>query len=385
EAYHPWYHCSDSYQQRVNVTNVNITVIHNTTVINNYNTYLRNPQDTSRINTVQYANRTVAVTAMRQADFASARSARTNMVQVNAQQITQAQIVAHPTIKPTVQSVAPRPVSVPVPVQRPTLLTQGGRQMVAAPGARPQPVPYRPLAGGAGVTGQENVGARGSSRQNPALNGNQPGNQPLVTRGGTPATPARPVSPSAPGSPQQPSYARPNFPVSGGQSGQLPNYPQRPAANPQQTQTNPNYPQRQVTPQQQANPQPAAAYPQRPLVNRNEAPAPRPTFQQQQPAFKQDPGRPLDPQQLQNLNQGRPAGPTRDAEYPPHPQGQPGYQAPARPAAQPQYRTAPVPQQVAPQYKPVPQPQSRPAPENRPAPRDSKDPKDSKDKDKQSK
>lgn len=54
-----------------------------------------------------------------------------------------------------------------------------------------------------------------------------------------------------------------------------------------------------------------------------------------QPAMEEHPGRPLEPQQLQNLREGRPAGPMRDREFPAHP-------APAQRAA-PQERKSEKP------------------------------------------
>lgn len=59
----------------------------------------------------------------------------------------------------------------------------------------------------------------------------------------------------------------------------------------------------------------------RPLFARTAPPAQQPTFQQRQPAMQRDPGRPLDPWQVRNIYSGRPAGPARAAEFPPHPQG----------------------------------------------------------------
>ena len=59
--------------------------------------------------------------------------------------------------------------------------------------------------------------------------------------------------------------------------------------------------------------------PAKELITRTPPPANLPTFEQRQPAFRQDPGRPLDPGQVNNLSQGRPAGPFRSTEFPPHP------------------------------------------------------------------
>ena len=74
-----------------------------------------------------------------------------------------------------------------------------------------------------------------------------------------------------------------------------------------------------------------------PLITRRQPPPPDPSFQQRQKAMQPDAGRPLEPQQIQNLRAGKPAGPRKDPEYPPHPQAQPA----ARPAPKPQ---APAPQ-----------------------------------------
>lgn len=322
EPYHPWYHCSPVYQQRVNVTNVNITVIHNTTIINNYNGYLRNPQDNSRLASVRYANRDAAVTAMRQTDFASARSARSAMVRVDPAELRNAQIVAHPPVQPTTQSFAPRPArAVPVPVRRPTLLTEGGRETQATPGARPQAVPYRPGAANPGNTGNrmnDRPVSRGAAPQTGAQRNTYPAEVPSQQPGHVQPSPVPSNNPGtqqdsasngyrrpAPGQPVPP---KPQPPEQRG--GQQP-YPQRPQPI-------------QTAPQQQ-----------RPLINRNEAPPSRPTFEQQQPALNEHPGRPLEPQQLNNLNQGRPAGPARDAEYPPHPQSDARRPQQSRPAPPP--------------------------------------------------
>jgi hypothetical protein len=60
----------------------------------------------------------------------------------------------------------------------------------------------------------------------------------------------------------------------------------------------------------------------RPLVSRSPTPPVTPPFEARQKAIAEHPGRPLEPQQMQNLRAGRPAGPPRDPE-PPHPAKQP--------------------------------------------------------------
>jgi hypothetical protein len=60
----------------------------------------------------------------------------------------------------------------------------------------------------------------------------------------------------------------------------------------------------------------------RPLVLRSPAPPATVPFVERQQAIAQHPGRPLEPQQIQNLRAGRPAGPHRDPE-PAHPKPPP--------------------------------------------------------------
>ncbi len=51
-------------------------------------------------------------------------------------------------------------------------------------------------------------------------------------------------------------------------------------------------------------------------------------FSAKEPALAQHPGRPLEPQQTQNLRAGKPAGPMQDKEYPPHPSSRESKPAP---------------------------------------------------------
>jgi len=55
------------------------------------------------------------------------------------------------------------------------------------------------------------------------------------------------------------------------------------------------------------------------LITRNAPPPPRVPFVQERPALAEHPGRPLEPQQVENLRYGRPPGEMRDREFPPHP------------------------------------------------------------------
>jgi hypothetical protein len=76
-----------------------------------------------------------------------------------------------------------------------------------------------------------------------------------------------------------------------------------------------------------------------PLVAKRPPPPENVPFPQRQQAMQAHPGRPLEPQQVENLRAGRPAGPMRDQEFPPHPvptiRAAPAPQPAPRPAANP--------------------------------------------------
>jgi len=74
---------------------------------------------------------------------------------------------------------------------------------------------------------------------------------------------------------------------------------------------------RPAPPERGAAGQPAPAPPR--WVTRRPLPAPAPPLSARQPAMQEHPGRPLEPQQVRNLQAGKPAGPMRDQEFPPHP------------------------------------------------------------------
>jgi hypothetical protein len=92
------------------------------------------------------------------------------------------------------------------------------------------------------------------------------------------------------------------------------------------------------------NPIVRQAYP-KPLMARTPPPPQNLPFGTRQKAMQPDPGRPLEPQQVQNLRNGRPAGPPRDKETLPHPT--------LRPAPRPAPPPKPAP-------KPAPKPDRRP-------------------------
>ena len=113
---------------------------------------------------------------------------------------------------------------------------------------------------------------------------------------------------------------------------------------------------------------PSSPAPSPVLITRHAPPPPEPSFQVRQGAMQPDEGRPLEPQQINNLRAGKPAGPARDTENPPHAAvgreaPQPRAQEAPRPAAQPAARPA-QPSAPAPRAQPAPrqpgQPQAKP-------------------------
>ncbi len=90
-----------------------------------------------------------------------------------------------------------------------------------------------------------------------------------------------------------------------------------------------------------------AAQPAAPVLVTRRTPPPRNLpFPERQKAMQPDNGRPLEPQQVDSLRAGRPAGARRDTEYPPHPQPAAGRQPAGREAGQ-AAPAAPAPRQPA--------------------------------------
>lgn len=117
-----------------------------------------------------------------------------------------------------------------------------------------------------------------------ALGGGRPAPIPpgLATRATIPATGQRLPPTPRPSQPYQPPVAARNAPAGGGMPG---------------------------------GPPPTRAR----LITRSPVPPPNVPFSAQQQAMQAHPGRPLEPQQEENLRAGKPAGPMRDREVPPHP------------------------------------------------------------------
>ena len=392
EAYTPWYHASAGYVNRVNVTNIynrNVNEVHNTYVNRTTNVYNTN------VTNVTYVNRQQATIAVSQRDFAGGRSvAQAQPVRLDAgqrQQLNQAPVLPHPLVTPTVAMAAPQAPARAVPPrdERPVVESQrrgfagqggdrgfqgGGLDQGARPGAQPanlnqpRPVATPPQQTG-GVPANQMNPQRPVIQPGPALGGARSniydphevqerapaGQQPVpagAVRGAFPqqrtpqpvaAAPvvAAPTTPGRPGvvTPQRPVQA----PVQTPAAAAPPQYGRPAQGQPAPVQGHPGISAPQQMPAVQtlpARPLPRPVDQPRALVNRTEPQTPQPSFAQQQRAIERtDPGRPLGPQQVENVRNNRPAGPAAQAEPVAHPAAAP---APSARPGRPQPVTPPV-------------------------------------------
>ena len=351
EVYQPWYHASPAYCNRVNVTNIyntNVTEVHNTYINRTVNVY-----NTTNVTNVTYVNRTAATVVVPQRAFASGQSiAKVQRVQITPQvrsQLAAAPILPHPLVTPATAIVAAKPPARAVPpVQaRPVVETRQGFERAGSPGMAvraPQPPAAMNRPGQPAPVAQP-INRAGFPQQRLAqVVTPAPVAHPIAA---APANhPAPEVSPARPAAPPPPAAVRPSAPPPS--AAVRPSAPPPPAA----VRTVPQPPPVAVRTVQQPEParvnaaQPAPQFqrpaprppdPPRPLVNKT-PPAPvQPPFAEQRRAIQSvDPGRPLGPQQVENIRSGRPAGPAQQQEAP-HP----------LPAARP----APPPNKVQPNGK----------------------------------
>ncbi len=152
EPYRPWYPASPEYINRVNITNIHESnVVH---IQNNYTTIINNTTN------ITYVNRTVAVTAMKQEDFAAGRPTKAVAVKVDPQQLAHIQ-PARPEAKPPAQPVILHPVAKPAaaPAARPVLINNKGELAAAVPHAKPMPAPVKPVEAPKPIPGRAPAGA----------------------------------------------------------------------------------------------------------------------------------------------------------------------------------------------------------------------------------
>ncbi len=308
EPFVPWYHCSPQYVRRVNVTNVNITVIRNVTIVNNYNVFIRQVNTVRTVNEIQvsnvrYVNRE-RIVAMRTDAMRSGAQVQTAVVHLNPaqrQQMARATMsIARPPAAPPAHSMAGPRQNISRPSGRPVLITPHGRAAAtpqanqarftprSLPSPRPateiqparraivpntRPAPARRSAQPVQPEARRPVGATApanrSAGQPPARVSEapaqaQPGARPESRPQGQPAT-SRPESPerpqSRPAQPQPRAYppARPESRPAAPQPENRP--PERPQARPAQPQPEARPPARpesgpQVRPPEQRKPAP---------------------------------------------------------------------------------------------------------------------------------
>jgi hypothetical protein len=320
EVYQPWYHASPAYCNRVNVTNIyntNVTEIHNTYINRTVNVY-----NTTNVTNVTYVNRTVATVVVPQRAFSSGQSiAQVQRVQLTPQaraQLTAAPILPHPLVTPATAIVAAKPAARAVPpVQaRPVVETRQGFERAGSPGTpvrAPLPPPAAVSHPGPATLP---VGRAGFPQQRQAqVVAPAPLAHPTAT---APARPTPEATPARAAAPPPPVAARPVQQPEPARSNVVETAPARP----------------QIPAPQVQRPAPRPPDQPRPLINKTPPVPVQPPFAEQRRAIQSvDPGRPLGPQQVDNLRNGKPAGPAQQSEAP-HP----------LPAARP----APVPNKAQP-------------------------------------
>ena len=355
EAFVPWYHYSGNYIRQVNVTNIrNVTNITNITNITN-------------VNNIHYQYRTVATTAVSAEAFRSGQPVARQVVHIAPEQLARAQVVAHPNVAPVKTAAFGGRPPVPTPPVR-TPPVRNARMTAPLQGARPgQPQsPGQTITRGTPPPASAPAGrpsfttppaertapppATASRPSTPPPTSSAPAGRPSYTPPPAERTAPPPATASRPSSPP-PTFERPASPA--------PSTPGRPSSPP------PTF-ERPATPAGRSQPgQPAQPAPSAPSggghfqpFGRNAPPAPPPPrtpppvitrtpppprdvpFTVHQPAYQQHPGRPLEPQQEQNLRAGRPAGPMQDREVAPH---APAPRSAPPPRSEPPPRSAPPP------------------------------------------
>jgi hypothetical protein len=138
EVYVPSYHVSETYVNRVNISNTTVNVTQVTTV---YRTTIVN--NSTNITNVTYANRSVqgAVMVVPQHAFTSAQPVAKARVQVSAQQIASAPLSGRVAVAPTQQSVLGAKAASAGHVTAPPAAV-ANRQVVAKKTPPPPPVPF---------------------------------------------------------------------------------------------------------------------------------------------------------------------------------------------------------------------------------------------------
>jgi hypothetical protein len=291
-----------------------VTEVHNTYINRTVNVY-----NTTNVTNVTYVNRSVATVVVPQRALASGQPiGQAQRIQLTPQvraQLSAAPIVPHPVVTPATAIVAVKaPARAVPPVQaRPVVETRQGFERAGAPGTpvrAPQP-PFgfnRPAGQPAPVMTQPiNRTAFPQQRQAqvmaPAQMAPVPTARPVPPAQAPTNRPALPIAPARPPVVSPPAIEHPAQ-----------------VAQPQPGRGNAPQPvpvRTQPVASQFERPAPRPPDQPRPLINKT-PPAPvQPPFAEQKRAIQSvDPGRPLGPQQVENLRNGRPAGAAQQPEAP---------------------------------------------------------------------
>jgi hypothetical protein len=317
DPYFPWYHHSDGYLRQVNVTNVR-TEVNIVNVIN-----VRN------VNNVHYAYQRVAPTAVSSEAFRGSRPVAREIVHVDVNQIGRAQVIPHPELHPDAGAIHAGTLVAHPPVER-TRPRIESRAPVATGNQPGQPQrndrnqPSEKSQGNDRSTNANGSTSTDRTRQD-SVRTPLPGGNPPATdvRKGTPP-PSQDRAPAADNRNDNretaPDRNRP---------AEVTHNPPPSGQNPPPVDTRHDVPGRENPnangtgdnrAQNNAGRGPANGPPQerRPLVTKTAPPPQNPSFSQRQGPLQDHPGRPLEPQQVENIRRGQPAGQMHDREVPAH-------------------------------------------------------------------
>ncbi|MGC2697075.1 MAG: DUF6600 domain-containing protein [Candidatus Angelobacter sp.] len=297
DPFFPWYHHSDVYLRQVNVTNVRVNIVN---VIN-----VRN------VNNIHYAYQRVAPTAVSTEAFRGSRPVAREIVRVDAEQIGRARVIPHPEIHPDVQAVHAGTPQAHPPVEQ-TRPRIESRAPLVVPNRNGTPQ-------GNGRVGVQDRGRVGDVAHNPPPSGQNP-----------PAGDTRREFPGRENTPPPPANNRDENAGRNTAGGPPPNSNVPPPGNNRDENRGRNSaggppPNTNIAPPGNnrndnggrgaiSGPPPE----RRPLVTRMPPPPQNPPFAQRQAPLQEHPGRPLEPQQVDNIRRGQPAGQMHDREFPPH-------------------------------------------------------------------
>jgi hypothetical protein len=258
EPYRPWYPCSPRYIDQVNISNMaEGPRVHVLTTYAGFN-----------FAGINFALRTVGVSAMRQDDFAAGRPVRQANVVVNVNVIQHVTIIERPVVQVNERVIINRPPARPVPVAaaRPALINEKGMVVSAQPGFHPVAAPMKPAPPVRALPGRQAVAPPPGSHVPPANYAhpmpaapqappNRNATQPPPREATTPLAPSRPVEPTTPAPPAHPAGNPAEYGAKPGGNPPAGEGAPRPQGHPQPQTPKPPA-QNTVTPPEKTTPQP---------------------------------------------------------------------------------------------------------------------------------